>query len=103
MQGYLYSTLPAVKTCTRSLSLNAHMNSGAVYVCEALATYKLAKERSDLIPFLVHPGWVKADMGGSSAKLEAHESVAGIVQVVTHVTAKDAGRFIDYTGQTVPW
>jgi hypothetical protein len=42
-------------------------------------------------------------MGGSSARLEVHESVAGIIQVVTHVTAKDAGRFIDYTGQIVPW
>jgi len=26
MQGYLYNTLPAVNTCTRSLGLNAHMN-----------------------------------------------------------------------------
>ena len=26
MQGYLYNTLPAVNTCTRSLGLNAHIN-----------------------------------------------------------------------------
>jgi hypothetical protein len=46
---------------------------------------------------------VSADMGGSNAVLEAHESVAGIIQVVKNVTAKDAGQFIDYTGQKVPW
>jgi len=68
-----------------------------------MLTYKLAKERLDLIPFLVDPGWVKTDMGGSNARLEVHESVTGIIQVVKNVTAKDAGRFIDYTGQTVPW
>ncbi|KAG2747954.1 NAD(P)-binding protein [Suillus brevipes Sb2] len=68
-----------------------------------MLTYKLAKERPDLTPFLVDPGWVKTDMGGSNAVLEAHESVAGIIQVVKNVTAKDAGQFIDYTGQKVPW
>lgn len=46
---------------------------------------------------------MSADMGGSNAVLETHESVAGIIQVVQNVTAKDAGQFIDYTGQKVPW
>ncbi|KAG1747431.1 NAD(P)-binding protein [Suillus lakei] len=68
-----------------------------------MLTYKLAKERPDLTPLLVDPGWVKTDMGGSNASLEPHESVAGIIHVVKNVTAKDAGRFLDYTGQTVPW
>ncbi|KAG2143073.1 NAD(P)-binding protein [Suillus clintonianus] len=68
-----------------------------------MLTYKLAKERPDLTPFLLDPGWVKTDMGGSNALLEVHESVTGIIQVVRNVTAKDAGRFIDYTGQIVPW
>lgn len=68
-----------------------------------MLTYKLAKERPDLTPFLVDPGWVKTDMGGSNAVLDAHESVAGIIQVVKNVTAKDAGQFIDYTGKIVPW
>lgn len=68
-----------------------------------MLTYKLAKERPDLTPLLLDPGWVKTDMVGSNALLEVHESVTGIIQVVKNVTAKDAGRFIDYTGQTVPW
>ncbi|KAF8438187.1 hypothetical protein L210DRAFT_2311095 [Boletus edulis BED1] len=33
-----------------------------------ILTYKQAKERPDLIPFLVDPGWVKTDMDGSYAQ-----------------------------------
>ncbi|KAF9225916.1 NAD(P)-binding protein [Gyrodon lividus] len=68
-----------------------------------MLTYKQAKERPDLIAFLVDPGWVKTDMGGTHATLEPHESAAGIIQVISSATASDVGRFIDYKGETVPW
>ncbi|KAH7913085.1 hypothetical protein BJ138DRAFT_1146775 [Hygrophoropsis aurantiaca] len=68
-----------------------------------MLTYKQAKERPDLIPFVIDPGWVKTDMGGKEAALEPHESAAGILNVVSGATLQDAGRFIDYKGEIVPW
>ncbi|KIJ61524.1 hypothetical protein HYDPIDRAFT_115668 [Hydnomerulius pinastri MD-312] len=68
-----------------------------------MLTYKQSKEWPDLIPFVVDPGWVKTDMGGSNATLEPHESAAGIIQVVSSATASNAGCFIDYKGEMVPW
>ncbi|KAH7929995.1 NAD(P)-binding protein [Leucogyrophana mollusca] len=68
-----------------------------------MLTYKQAKERPDLIPFVIDPGWVKTDMGGNNAALEPYESAAGILNVVASATPQDAGRFIDYKGEIVPW
>ncbi|KAF8546480.1 NAD(P)-binding protein [Imleria badia] len=68
-----------------------------------MLTYKQVKERPDLIPFLVDPGWVKTDMGGDGAILEPHDSAAGIVNVVSDANQPYAGRFVNYKGETLPW
>ncbi|MCO5165209.1 MAG: SDR family oxidoreductase [Planctomycetes bacterium] len=52
---------------------------------------------------LVHPGWVKTDMGGAQAPLEAPESVRGMRQVIDRATLEDTGKFFDYEGDVLPW
>lgn len=52
---------------------------------------------------LIHPGWVKTDMGGQSAPLEPHESIAGMRRVIANLTAADSGKFFDYRGQEIAW
>jgi NAD(P)-dependent dehydrogenase (short-subunit alcohol dehydrogenase family) len=52
---------------------------------------------------VLHPGWVATDMGGSSAPLQAPESVSGMIEVLDGLTIDNSGSFIDYAGQTVPW
>ncbi len=49
------------------------------------------------------PGWVRTDMGGDSAPLEAPEAVAGMRKVLAAVTAADSGKFLHYDGSAVPW
>ncbi len=49
------------------------------------------------------PGWVKTDMGGQSAPLEAPESVRGMLQVLEHATRADSGTFKHYSGRELPW
>ena len=51
----------------------------------------------------LHPGWVKTDMGGPSAPLEAPASVAGLLRVIDALPAGARGDFIDYRGETLPW
>jgi NAD(P)-dependent dehydrogenase (short-subunit alcohol dehydrogenase family) len=52
---------------------------------------------------VLHPGWVKTDMGGPNALISAAQSVSGMRNVIHHLSLPDSGRFIAYDGQTVPW
>ncbi|NPA90617.1 MAG: SDR family oxidoreductase [Chloroflexi bacterium] len=52
---------------------------------------------------LMHPGWVRTDMGGPAAPLSPEESAAGIVRVLRHVTLEDSGRFLTWEGRELPW
>jgi NAD(P)-dependent dehydrogenase (short-subunit alcohol dehydrogenase family) len=52
---------------------------------------------------LLHPGWVKTDMGGANAPTSPEDSVAGMRQVVANFRPEDTGRFIDFRGKELPW
>ncbi|MGE0762246.1 MAG: SDR family oxidoreductase [Bdellovibrionales bacterium] len=56
-----------------------------------------------LATVVIHPGWVKTDMGGSGAPTEISESASGIWQVISKLQTKDSGRFFDFKGQNLPW
>lgn len=52
---------------------------------------------------LLHPGWVKTDMGGEAADLAPSASVEGLRKVIGGLTPADNGRFINYDGTPIPW
>jgi NAD(P)-dependent dehydrogenase (short-subunit alcohol dehydrogenase family) len=52
---------------------------------------------------LLHPGWVKTDMGGPSAPLSVEESVAGMRRVIAGLPRQESGAFVDFRGAPVPW
>ena len=52
---------------------------------------------------VVHPGWVQTDMGGNSAPLTTAESVAGLLRVLDRLGSSDSGRFLDHSGNEIPW
>lgn len=52
---------------------------------------------------LLHPGWVRTDMGGPQAPLQAEESVAGMRRVIAGLPRSASGAFVDYRGEPVPW
>ncbi|XP_075898787.1 C-signal-like [Nelusetta ayraudi] len=56
-----------------------------------------------ILCMMLHPGWVRTDMGGPMAPLSSEESVVGVLSVIGGLTEKDHGSFLDYTGATVPW
>jgi NAD(P)-dependent dehydrogenase (short-subunit alcohol dehydrogenase family) len=56
-----------------------------------------------VVSFVIHPGWVKTDMGGQSADIEPSTSIAGMRKVIATTTAKRNGGFFDYTGEAMPW
>ena len=52
---------------------------------------------------LVHPGWVKTDMGGPHADITPEESGRGIRKVIAGLTKADSGKFYKWNGDLHPW
>jgi NAD(P)-dependent dehydrogenase (short-subunit alcohol dehydrogenase family) len=85
-------------------------SSGSVaYRASKAAANKLVQTCADeLAPMGIsmiacHPGWVRTDMGGQGAEIDADESAKGLIDLADHLTLEGTGRFMDWTGQRQDW
>ncbi len=62
-----------------------------------------AVDHPKIITLLIHPGWVRTDMGGAQAPLLPRESARGVFKVISEATKNETGRFFDYKGKELPW
>ncbi len=105
------SQLKKIALITSKMGSLDDNGSGGYYVYRSSksALNMVAKSLSiDLAPrgiavALLHPGWVKTDMGGPDAWITPEQSIAGMRQVIERVTLADSGVFYAYDGQRVPW
>lgn len=74
--------------------------AGVSKVCQALA---LDWKDEPITVALMHPGWVKTDMGGPHAELTPQDSAAGIVSVIDGLSKADSGKFYKWNGEIHPW
>ncbi|XP_062317430.1 C-signal [Osmerus eperlanus] len=56
-----------------------------------------------ILCMMLHPGWVRTDMGGPEAPLSAEDSISSVLAVIGGLTEKDHGSFLHYTGEPLPW
>src|SRR5690606_26675328 len=56
-----------------------------------------------IISVVIHPGWVKTDMGGPNALISTEQSVSGMRAIINNLSKKDSGKFFNYDGQEIPW
>ncbi len=82
--SYLYRSSKA--------ALNAAMKSLAVDLADR-----------GIVACVLHPGWVRTDMGGSSAAVGVTESVAGMREVVAGLNPATSGHFFNYDGSELRW
>jgi NAD(P)-dependent dehydrogenase (short-subunit alcohol dehydrogenase family) len=77
---------------TSKAALNAAMKSLAIDL-----------EEQGIGVILLHPGWVRTDMGGEHALIEPSESIAGMRGVIENFTFAQSGAFLKYDGSALPW
>lgn len=86
-------------------------SSGGEYIYRSTKTALNMVVKSlalDLQPFniavaLLHPGWVRTDMGGPNGLINTETSVTGLRKVIDELSVARSGEFIAYDGKTVPW
>jgi NAD(P)-dependent dehydrogenase (short-subunit alcohol dehydrogenase family) len=100
-----------IVTLTSAMGSIADNGSGGSYAYRSskAAVNIVVKSLSiDLAPrgitcVVVHPGWVRTDMGGPDGKLTPTESVAALRRLIAGLKPEDTGRFFNYDGKTYPW
>lgn len=60
-------------------------------------------DSSRITVVLLHPGWVRTDMGGPNGLISIEESVTGMRRVIGNLKSEDSGKFYAFDGQIVPW
>lgn len=89
----------------------AENTSGAGYIyrsSKAALNMAMASLAIDLAPrgiacCVLHPGWVRTDMGGPGGLIDPPESVAGMRRVIDGLDAASSGGFFNYDGEPIPW
>ncbi len=81
---YIYrSSKAAVNAVMRSLAIDLEPESITVAV--------------------LHPGWVRTDMGGPGAALDVATSARGLADVILGLTPTQSGGFFNYDGTPLVW
>ncbi len=57
----------------------------------------------DFVSVLLHPGWVRTDMGGPRGLIDTGTSVAGMLRVIDGAGPAESGSFFAYDGARIPW
>ena len=59
--------------------------------------------RRGCLAIVIHPGWVRTDMGGRNAAISVAESARGIYDVMAGLDESRHGRFWNWDGREHPW
>jgi NAD(P)-dependent dehydrogenase (short-subunit alcohol dehydrogenase family) len=84
-------------------------NAGWLYrASKAAANSALRSASLELGPHGVvciafHPGWVRTEMGGAGADIDASISVAGMRRVLAAANASQNGKFLNFNGEQLSW
>lgn len=105
------SELKKIVTITSKMGSVADNRSGGSYIYRSsksavnivMKSLAIDLQSFGITAVVLHPGWVKTDMGGPGGLITAEQSVTGMRKVIDQLTLKDSGGFFAFDGQVVPW
>ena len=74
----------------------AAQNMGTVLLAKALAPRGIKV-------VALHPGWVRTEMGGGGANVDAEDAARGLLAVIDGLAPAQSGSFLDWQGRALPW
>jgi NAD(P)-dependent dehydrogenase (short-subunit alcohol dehydrogenase family) len=77
------------------------MSKAALNMMSRSLARDLASE--GIASYVINPGWVQTDMGGSGAPTPVDESVRGILREIDRATLADSGEFLNWKGNRYAW
>ncbi len=100
-----------IVTVTSRMGSIADNSSGGSYAYRSSKAGVNAAMKSfsiDLAPrgitcVVVHPGWVRTDMGGAGGKLAPAESVKSLRALIDGLSLTHSGKFFNVDGEVLPW
>ncbi|XP_054253170.1 LOW QUALITY PROTEIN: C-factor-like [Indicator indicator] len=106
-------------SCSKAAIINISSTGGCIsspevfdmipivsYHCSKAALNMLTKCQSlgyqehSVLCVVLHPGWVQTDMG---TPVTVDTSVRGMLKVISFLSEKDTGTFLNWEGKVVPW
>lgn len=82
-------------------NLAYRMSKAALNMISRSIAFELHDDR--IISLVVHPGWVRTDMGGPNAPTTAAEAARGILAQIDAAKLSDSGEFVDTRGARCAW
>lgn len=111
IQQVTKSQLKTFVTITSKMGSVADNRGGGSYVYRSsksavnmvMKSLAIDLESTGVISVLLHPGWVRTDMGGPNGLISTEQSVTGMRQVISQLKTENSGEFYAFDGQVVPW
>ncbi len=105
------SQLKTVASMSSKMASMADNGSGGSYLyrsSKAALNAVMTSVAIDLKPrgikvAIMHPGWVKTDMGGPNAEISTHACVAQLKKILNELTLETSGSFFEIDGSIIPW
>lgn len=105
------SELKTIATMSSKMGSMTDNGSGGSYVyrsSKAALNAAFVSAAIDLKPrgikvAILHPGWVKTDMGGPNAEISTEECVTHLRNTLEHLTLDTSGTFFEIDGSVIPW
>jgi len=105
------SQLRTIATMSSKMGSMADNGSGGSYLYRSSKAALNAVMKSaaiDLKPKgikvgIMHPGWVKTDMGGPNAEISTSECVQQLKNILSGLTLEKSGSFFEIDGSIIPW
>ena len=69
----------------------------------AMKSIAIELQAKNIAVLILHPGWVKTDMGGSNAPMDIPQSVSQMRETIARFTLAQTGEFLRYDGKELPW
>ena len=100
-----------IVTISSKMGSMADNTSGGAYIYRSskaavnavMKSLSMDLRDQNVIVVVLNPGWVRTEMGGPGATIDAFESVAGMRDVIDNLSIEDSGRFLHYDGTEISW